>query len=186
MKKNGRSTQAHVKSHPKFVAAPLRRPEPPRPPPAPSIVGRESPPGFCELEKGAIRRFSTAVGETNPIHFDEAAARAAGYASLVAPPAFLAALRPGTDLIAELTNGKQVLHAEQQFELARPLLAGETVTVYGRVADVSSRTLPSGVAETVIVEHEGSDGAGATVFRSRATLVLRTSQRPATTPESSS
>lgn len=58
-----------------------------------SATGRESKPLVNEVEKGAIRRFAEALGETNPIHFDEGAARAAGYRSIVAPLTFPTALR---------------------------------------------------------------------------------------------
>ncbi len=136
-------------------------------------VGRESRPGTSEVEKGAIRRFAQALGETNPIYFDEAAARAAGFRSVVAPPAFAATLQPGSDLIHELTQGKQVLQAEQHFDFARPLVAGDVVTVRARLAELTPRPTPTGMTEAVVLEHEGKDGAGEIVFRSRTMLVLR-------------
>jgi len=63
-----------------------------------NAIGRESKPALNEVEKGAIRRFAEALGETNPIYFEEAAARAAGYRSIVAPPTFPTSLRAGSDL----------------------------------------------------------------------------------------
>jgi len=51
-----------------------------------SLVGRESDPVVVEVEKGMIRRLAEAIGDANPIHVDEAAARAGGFASLVARP----------------------------------------------------------------------------------------------------
>ena len=41
-------------------------------------IGKPMDPVVFEVEKGSIRRFATAIGETNPIHQDEAAAKAAG------------------------------------------------------------------------------------------------------------
>ena len=46
-----------------------------------NATGREAKPAVNEVEKGAIRRFAEAIGETNPIYFEEAAARAAVTAS---------------------------------------------------------------------------------------------------------
>ena len=63
-----------------------------------NAIGRESKAALNEVEKGAIRRFAEALGETNPIYFEEAAARAAGYRSIVAPPTFPTSLRAGSDL----------------------------------------------------------------------------------------
>ena len=45
-----------------------------------NALGKESKPGINEVEKGAIRRFAESIGETNPIYFEEAAARALGRA----------------------------------------------------------------------------------------------------------
>jgi hypothetical protein len=52
-------------------------------------VGKESAPTTSEVDKTAIRMFARSVGHTDPIYFDEAAAKAAGYRSLVAPPGYL-------------------------------------------------------------------------------------------------
>ena len=57
-----------------------------------TLIGRESESLVVEVERGAIRRLADAVGDQNPFHSDEAAARAAGFASLLAPPTFPAVL----------------------------------------------------------------------------------------------
>ena len=44
-----------------------------------------------------IREYALAVGETNPLHLDLEAARAAGHADLVAPPMFVGRLRRAGD-----------------------------------------------------------------------------------------
>src|SRR5207249_4088356 len=80
-----------------------------------NAIGRESKAAVNDVEKGAIRRFAEALGETNPIYFEEAAARAAGYRSVVAPPTFPTTLRAGSDLREGLllSPGKHLLQAEQ-------------------------------------------------------------------------
>ena len=50
-------------------------------------IGKESAPWTCEVDKTAIRMFARSVGHTDPIYYDEAAAKAAGYRSLPCPPA---------------------------------------------------------------------------------------------------
>lgn len=52
-------------------------------------VGIEGPPTVMEVEKTNCRMFARAVGHTDPIFFDEAAAKARGYRGIVAPPGFL-------------------------------------------------------------------------------------------------
>ncbi len=45
------------------------------------------------VEAGKIRLFCKAIGEDDPIYSDEAAAKAAGYRGVTAPPTFLRALQ---------------------------------------------------------------------------------------------
>ena len=52
-------------------------------------IGKESEPTTSEVEKTAIRIFARSVGHTDPIYYDEAAAKAAGFRGLVAPPGYL-------------------------------------------------------------------------------------------------
>jgi len=139
-----------------------------------SLVGRESEPWTVEVEKGMIRRFAEALGDPNPIYVDEAAARAAGHAALVAPPTFAAALALNERFRHSLDLGTRlVLHGEQQIEYGRPVLAGDRLTLRSKVADVQERPGSSGPMDVLVLEDEARDPQGNLVFRSRATLVLR-------------
>ncbi len=139
-----------------------------------SLIGRESEPVVHEVEKGAIRRFAEALGDPNPIYQDEAAARAAGHPGLVAPPAFPVALTANERFRHSLDLGtRSVLHREQAFEYARPIVAGDRITVRSRVADVQELAGASGPMDVLVVEDEGRDGDGKLVFKTRAMLILR-------------
>ena len=146
-----------------------------------NATGRESKPAVNEVEKGAIRRYAEALGETNPIYFEEAAARAAGYRSVVAPPTFPTSLRAGSDLREGLllSPGKHLLQAEQSFEYARPIVAGDKLTVRSKVIEVAQRATPSGPTDVVIIEDEGRDDTGEVVYRSRQLWVVRTAPKHA-------
>ena len=123
-----------------------------------NAIGRESKPALNEVEKGAIRRFAEALGETNPIYFEEAAARAAGYRSIVAPPTFPTSLRAGSDL-------------------REGLLLSPGKHVRSKVAEMSQRNTPSGLTDVVVIEDEGRDETGAVVYRSRQLWVVRTAPK---------
>ena len=146
-----------------------------------NAAGREAKPGINEVERGAIRRFAEAIGETNPIYFEEAAARAAGYRSVVAPPTFPTTLRAASDLREGLllSQGKHLLQAEQSFEYARPIVAGDKLTVRSKVVEVSQRNTPSGLTDVVVIEDEGKDETSAVVYRSRQLWVVRTAPKHA-------
>jgi acyl dehydratase len=139
-----------------------------------SLIGRESEPAVHEVEKGAIRRFAEALGDPNPVYVDEAAARAAGYPTLVAPATFAVSLTSNERFRHSLDLGtRSILHSEQQFEYARPIVAGDRITVRSKVADVQERAGASGPMDVIVVEDEARDEQGALVFRTRATLILR-------------
>jgi acyl dehydratase len=139
-----------------------------------SLIGRESEPVEHEVERSAIRRFADALGDPNPIYQDEAAAQAAGYDALVAPPTFPVTLTANERFRHSLDLGtRSILHSEQQLEYARPIVAGDRITVVSRVADVLERPGASGPMDVLVLEDEGRDEKGEWVFRSRATLILR-------------
>jgi acyl dehydratase len=139
-----------------------------------TLIGRESEPVFHDVEKGAIRRFADALGDPNPMYQDEAVAKAAGYPNLVAPPTFAIVLASNERFRHSLDLGtRSVLHAEQQFEYGRALVAGDRVKVTSRVADVLERPGASGPTDVIVIEDEGRDDQGELLFRSRETLILR-------------
>jgi acyl dehydratase len=139
-----------------------------------TLIGRESEPAVVEVEKGAIRRFAEAIGDPNPLALDEAAARAAGYPGLVAPPTFAVTLGWTERFRHSLDLGtRSMLHGDQSFELSRPIVAGDKLTVKSRVADVQERAGASGPMDVLVIEDEGRDGQGGLVFKARATFILR-------------
>jgi acyl dehydratase len=139
-----------------------------------SLIGRESEPVVHEVERGAIRRFAEAIGDPNPIYVEEEAARQGGHPTVVAPPTFPFVLTVNERFRNSLDLGtRSLLHGEQQFDYARPIVAGDRITVRSRVADVQERTGASGPMDILVFEDEGRDAQGAFVFRARATLVLR-------------
>ena len=52
------------------------------------LIGKTGEPVILEVEKGAIKRFADAVGDRNPLYWDEEHARNSRYGSIVAPPGF--------------------------------------------------------------------------------------------------
>jgi acyl dehydratase len=139
-----------------------------------TLIGRRSEPIVHEVEKGELRRFAEAVGDPNPIYVDEAAARAAGFAALVAPPTYGAALASNERFRQSLDLGSRaLLHVDQQLEYARPVVAGDQLTITTRVADVQERASGAGPMDILVLEDEARDPQGAVVFRARSTIVIR-------------
>jgi acyl dehydratase len=136
--------------------------------------GRTTPPVLHEVEKGAIRRFAEALGDLNPLYFDQAYARASGFSTVTAPPAFPVSFTAGLDLKDLLgVPTRSLLLAEQTLEYERPIVAGDALLVTSRVAEVGERPGPAGKVEVAVVEDEGRDQEGKLVYRSRRTFVVR-------------
>jgi len=139
-----------------------------------SLIGRESEPLLQEVEKGAVRRLAEALGDPNPLYTEEEAARAAGHASLLAPPTFPSLLAVNDRFRHSLDLGtRSLLLSEQQFEYGRPIVAGDRIIIRNRVADVQEKSGPSGPMDVIVIEAEGRSPEGELFFRSRETLVLR-------------
>ncbi|WP_439816870.1 MaoC family dehydratase N-terminal domain-containing protein [Zavarzinia sp. CC-PAN008] len=140
-------------------------------------IGTKFPSKTVEVEKHMIRFFASAIGETNPIHSDEAAAKAAGYRSLVAPPTFPFCLNSlasgeGLNVYKEMgVNVARVLHGEQGFEYFEPICAGDVLRFEGSVTDIYDKK--GGALDFITTETEVINQAGKTVARMRGVTVVR-------------
>jgi acyl dehydratase len=80
-----------------------------------------------------VREYAHAVGETDPLYLDVGAARAAGYADVVAPPMFAAVY--STPAVAPAILDPEVgidfarmVHGAQEFTWDAPVVAGDEIT----------------------------------------------------------
>lgn len=139
-----------------------------------SFIGSAMDAFTVEVEKGAIRSFAEAIGETNPLYFDEAHARAQGYASLIAPPTFAASFRPPTrqPWLLPLDEGR-ILAGEQAFISRRRIVAGDVLACRMRLADITEKQGRSGLLQFIIQELEARDRDGALVVTNRRVVIYR-------------
>ncbi len=106
-----------------------------------AFLGRVFPPSDpYQVGREKIREFASAIGDDNPAFHDVDAARALGYADVVAPPTFpvLMALKAAAAAVQDPELGldySRVVHGEQKFQYSRPVVAGDelvvTVTIEG-------------------------------------------------------
>jgi acyl dehydratase len=146
-------------------------------PPNRELIGRETKPTVAEVVADEVKAFAEAVGDENPLYVDEAAARASRFGGIVAPPTFpirMGAAAGDPDLFLALDlNYASLLHAEQEFEWFRPLVAGEKVTLTGRVGDMYEKPGKSGILDFVVMEQIAKDDRGEIVYIARTTLISR-------------
>jgi acyl dehydratase len=104
-------------------------------------IGHALPAFLVEVEKGRLRFFAKATGQTDPVYVEEEAARVAGHPSLPVPPTFLFCLEmdsPQPAAMRELLgiDYSRILHGEQGFTFHRMAHAGDTLTFRPRIADI--------------------------------------------------
>jgi hypothetical protein len=128
-------------------------------------VGVERDPQRYEVEKAPIRMYARAVGYTDAIFWDEAAAKAAGHRGLVAPPGFFGFRIPngpedytgsGNSIVAPTAGGHTLagLNAGQRFVLTPgvTICAGDVLTSTSKLVSIRQTTTSRGPA--IITEHE--------------------------------
>lgn len=105
--------------------------------------GAETPAYAVVMTAETIRAYAAAIGDDNPIHRDEAAAKAAGYPGLVAPPATVGIYARISNLLGAYNPKRKpppgVIHAGQVFEFSGLMLAGDTIVSRGRVLEKAIR-----------------------------------------------
>ena len=142
-----------------------------------ALIGRETKPTAAEVVSEEIAAFARAIGDENPLYVDPESAKRSPFGKVVAPPTFpirigAAAGDPEVFLALDL-NYASLLHAEQEFEWFRPLLAGEKLTLTGRVGDMYEKPGKSGILDFVVMEQIAKDERGETVYIARTTLISR-------------
>ncbi len=141
-----------------------------------SLIGSETEMRSVEVEKGRLEFFAEATGETNPVYFDEQAAKAAGHRSLPAPPTFLfclESLAAGPDgIMARLgLDIGRILHGEQRFQYGKAIYAGDRIALKTRISDIYSRK--GGLLDFIVQETTATNQNGEGVGVSRTVIVVR-------------
>jgi acyl dehydratase len=109
-----------------------------------AAIGKTYAPVTYAVGREKIREFAIAVGETNPLHLDVEAARAAGHRDVVAPPMFCV-VYCGVTLGAALFDPEvgidfaHLVHGAQEFEWGPLVVAGDEVTTELSIKDISAR-----------------------------------------------
>jgi acyl dehydratase len=138
----------------------------------PAYAGRTfDPSGPYEVSRVKIAEFATAIGDASPLCRDRAAAQAAGYPDVVAPPTFAIVITAANSarLIADPglgVNYGMVVHGEQSFAYDRPLRAGDVVvaqTTIESIKQVRSLTTMATITEISTVDGEHVCTAHSTV-----------------------
>ncbi len=129
----------------------------------PYLVGREK-----------IREFANAVQSTNPMNLDVFAAQTAGYTDIIAPPTFAVVIQERSlkTVLSDKEVGidfSRVVHGDQRFIHARPIVAGDELISELEISSIKS------LAGNFMVTFETKifDAAKELVCTAISTLVVR-------------
>jgi acyl dehydratase len=141
----------------------------------PDYAGREYPPaGPFPVTREEIVAFADALGSSSAAHREVDAARALGYADVVAPPTFAVRLSQQCEAQVVRDPGAgidfaRVVHGEEAFTHHRPILAGDVLTGVLHV----DRIREAGGHGMVSTRVELTDADGAPVTTVTSTIVVR-------------
>lgn len=137
-------------------------------------IGKQWPNVEYEVGREKIREYANAVGETNPVHHDPAAAREAGFRSVVAPPMFAvvysapavgpAVLDPEVGI-----DFARMVHGSQEFEWDEPVCAGDLITTGTTLAEAYEKNN----MQFFVFESTSTNQDGARVARGIWTNIVR-------------
>lgn len=144
-----------------------------------SLIGYETSVETCTLTDELIIAFVDAIGDKNPIFRDRAAAQAAGYAAIPAPPTLPAHLRNTFDQrelllkTAGLDLQSTILfHGQQEYAYTRQLYSGESITSSYRLR--SLQQIPQDNKMMLVVFEQNCDTeAGEHIATGKATTLLQ-------------
>ena len=139
-------------------------------------IGHAMPSFEVLVEKGRLHFFAKATGQTDPVYWDEVAARAAGHPALPVPPTFLFCLEmasPDPAAIRHLLgmDYRRLLHGEQGFTYHSLAYAGDVLRFEQRIEDIYDKK--GGALEFVLRKTRVTKQRGKPVADLRTVTVLR-------------
>jgi N-terminal half of MaoC dehydratase len=141
-------------------------------------IGVESDPTPYEVDNTGCRQFARAVGYTDPIFYDEVAAKAKGYRGIVAPPGFLGhpVYDPAKPPRGPESSGmkipyKRVLNGGTDIEYFADVCAGDRLTATTKLSGLTEREGKMGPMLIVETETAYHNDEGETVAIQRGTAI---------------
>ena len=140
-----------------------------------NLIGVEAEPEFWEVEKGHIRRFAQAIGDSNPLWQDEEYARKTRYGGIIAPPLYLndAGLVRFVDRLVDMCPDKANINGGTDLEYYGLMRPGDTIRTVAKLAEVKEKTGKTGVMIFLTVEVTYTNQRNELVARCRNTFIRR-------------
>jgi len=161
------------------------------PPEITQLIGKIGEPVVREVEKGAIKKLADAIGDTNPLYWDEEYAKKSRYGSIIAPPCFFGwpvkwagsvtffympqfaeLYQEWMDIMTKAGYPRR-LGGGNEFEFFQPVRAGDILTSTLKIADITEREGKSGKLIFTTFEVPYVNQNGEMVTKLRNTMICR-------------
>jgi acyl dehydratase len=138
-----------------------------------------------EIGRASIRYFALAIGDDNPLYFDDEYARAAGYEGVIAPPTFIcetnqyAHRQPNADGYIGHSwdlplSGCRMIRGGHQYEFLQPVKPADRIHVNWRLEDISEHNSSRGGTMLVVSAVAAfSNQNGEKLASNRETLIFQ-------------
>ena len=151
-----------------------------------ALIGKEVHyPAREPLGRASIRYFAIAIDDDNPVYRDEAYARAAGHADVIAPPTLIcepcqtADRQPdrdgyiGHDWHLPVGNSR-LIRAGNDYRFERPILASDRISATWTLESITEKPSSRGGTQLFVQSvARYTDASGALVATNRETLVIQ-------------
>lgn len=139
-----------------------------------SLIGPIGEEATTLVELGAVRRMALAIGDLDPIHFDETAAKARGHRGIVAPwPLLWLYFFTCTIYEHDFPFGKATVHGQDEYELHEPIVVGDHITIRTAMVDAKLKHGKTGRLGQVVSERRFTNQRGELCAVLRTTLFRR-------------
>jgi len=125
------------------------------------ILGRKFDTYSFTVERGKVREFLKAIGETSPIYTDPEAAKKEGYSDTPIPPTFTTVIqfwgypKIWDDMKNMGIDITRLLHMKEEYTYRKPVYPGTTITATGEVIDVKTGKMDMVTFKTVYADEKG-------------------------------
>lgn len=150
------------------------------------VGGLLADPVTVTIDRRESQRYAMAVGDENPVYFDETAAQAAGHRTIIAPPTFITHAivppRPNDDLREDglwrdgggvRLEVKRMMFGGEEWDFLEPVCVDDSITAETRLADVDEKSGSKGPFVRVVRETTFTNQSGTVVARSRQIGIAR-------------
>ncbi len=139
------------------------------------FIGKKYPPVEYEVCKEKIKEYATAIGDLNPLYFDEAKAKESPYKGIVAPPMFVVVY--AKDVLSQALfdhdmslDVAMLVHGEQEYEFIEPVRPGDVIVTEGYISDIYEKSDKDFVVVGSISKRKSDNGI---VSKGKWTFVIR-------------